>query len=310
MTRSHYILKAHGIPGLCRYYTSLLLYTAYRRIQEERNAARYRRAGPAPIDTQLFTGSPFRLPSGDAGIGVELMSGIREPNATRYLATLLRNDDVILDIGANIGYYVAVERHFAPGASIHAIEPVPANLALLRQNAPSGVTIHPVAISDHTGTDPIYIPDHCNWATLNRQHAGTLAGVHEVQVGVTTLDRFCEEHDLAPTFLRMDVEGSEAAILKGASNLIASGQPLKMMIELHALSRPPGEIETMVRDLLRVGFVIRRVIAEPNIKMGNGTKPLRRWYDILWNSLPGDTFDRLAYLMRDGFSPNVFLERR
>jgi len=308
--RTESVRAAHGLSGLSRYYASISLYLAWQRIRETINTARYRRAAPGPAEVRLFTGHSFRLPASDAGIGIELMSGIREPNATRYLATFLRNDDVILDIGANIGYYVAVERHTAPGASIHAIEPVPANLALLRQNAPPGVAVYPVAISDHVGTAPIYIPDHCNWATLNQQHAGTLAGVHTERVPVTTLDRFCTEHGIAPTFLRMDTEGSEVEILLGARSLIESDRPLRLMIELHAPARRPGEIEALVRYLLDAGFVIRRVIAEPNIDLGgSGGGFLWCWYALLWSSLPGDDLARLAQMMRWRFCPNVFLER-
>lgn len=308
--RGRAVLAAHGPTGLCQYYASGALYRLVEQVLGLVNTLRYRWAASDPIEVHLFTGHSFRLPSGDAGIGIELMSGIREPNATRYLASFLRNDDVILDIGANIGYYVAVERHLAPGAPIHAVEPVPANLALLRQNAPPDVAVYPVAISDHIGTAPIYIPDHCNWATLNQQHAGTLAGVHTEQVPVTTLDRFCTEHNLAPTFLRMDTEGSEVEILLGARSLIESDRPLRLMIELHAAARRPGEIEALMRYLLDAGFVIRAVVHEPNHDLGvpRSTFPWL-WYDLLWSSIPGDDHAKLVQLMRWGFCPNVFLER-
>lgn len=308
--RSRSVHAAHGVAGLCRYYASIAAYIAWQRVRETSNTIRYRLARRDPLRVCLFTGRPIRLPRNDGGIGIELMSGIREPAATRYLQTFLQNDDVVLDIGANIGYYVAVERYAAPGAEIHAIEPVLANLRLLLENTSRQVKVYPLALGDHAGTAPIYIPDRCNWATMNQDHARTLSGVQEAQVQVITLDQFCEQYGVAPTFLRMDTEGSEVEIIRGARNLIESSRPLKLMIELHGSARPPGEVEGLVRYLLDQGFVIREVIAEPNIDLGEaGAALMQQWYGLLWSSIPGTDLDRLAQMLRWRFCPNVFMER-
>jgi hypothetical protein len=140
--RSRAVRTAHGVTGLCRYYASIAAYLAWQRIRETSNTIRYRLARRDPLRVCLFTGRSIRLPRNDGGIGIELMSGIREPAATRYLQTFLRDDDVVIDIGANIGYYVAVERYAAPGAEIHAIEPVLANLSLLLENTPRQVKVY------------------------------------------------------------------------------------------------------------------------------------------------------------------------
>lgn len=308
--RTELIKNAFGFTGLCRYYASISIYIGWRRIREAANRARYWIASKNDLKTRLFTGETFHLPKGDAGIGAELMSGIREPNATRYLMTHLEADEVIVDIGANIGYYVAVERHASPGAEIHAVEPVEANRGILRANAPKEVQIYSYAISDHIGTSSIYVPDHCNWATLNRQHAETLAKVHEEQVPVTTLDQFCVDHDITPTFVRMDTEGSEIEIIKSARHLIESDLPLKLMIELHAPARQSGEVEEMICYLLDNGFEIQQVIAESNEdSCFVGAALADIWYKMLWQSIPGTTYDRLTKITQWGFCPNVFLVR-
>jgi hypothetical protein len=55
-----------------------------------------------------------------------------------------------------------------------------------------------------------------------------------VEVRVTTVDAYCTEHDLAPNWLFIDIEGFEVAALRGARNTILSrGDSLEIVMEVH-----------------------------------------------------------------------------
>ena len=120
-------------------------------------------------------------------------------------------DGVVLDIGANIG---AMTVQFARTAKhVHAFEPSPRALRLLRFNAPENCTVHAVALGDHNGrayleeavsTDVSHIADH-----------GT-------PVAMRTVDSL----GLEPDFIKIDVEGYEPAVLRGATETLRAGPPI------------------------------------------------------------------------------------
>ena len=106
----------------------------------------------------------------------------------------LNEQSVVLDIGANIG---VMTRIFAARAGhVHAFEPAPRALALLRENAPSNCTVHPIAIGDREGT--------ARFAELEALDESHLAE-EGVEVPMRTVDSLGLECDL----IKIDVEGYE-----------------------------------------------------------------------------------------------------
>lgn len=128
---------------------------------------------------------------------------------------------VVVDIGANIG----VTTHlFAKQAShVHAFEPAPRALELLRANAGKNVTVHAVALSDANGTARF---EQCQKLDLSHiSEAG-------IEVPMRTLDSF----GLKPTFIKIDVEGHEPRVLRGATETLKSS-PIVMFEALNEDAR-------------------------------------------------------------------------
>lgn len=172
-------------------------------------------------------GFSLHLNPNDEGFSKEILWGKRESFAAEYYMEFINNNDVVFDIGANIGYYVNIERKAAPQAKIYAFEPVSETYSYLLKNIPdANIFPHQLAISDRVGSSKITIADNRNLSTM------TLDGVGEI-VTTTTLDAFCLENSVTPTILRMDTEGYEVPILRGAQRLIESDTPLKIFMETH-----------------------------------------------------------------------------
>lgn len=134
----------------------------------------------------------------------------------RVLRNLVKPGDVILDAGANIGYFTLLCAKWLRGrGAVHAFEPFPETYARLERNVNlnprlrSITHLHRLALSDFTGAIGMSTPDRGNRGCNFLDPAG------EHSVGVTTIDAFCEEGRVdRVSVIKIDVEGSEVALLR------------------------------------------------------------------------------------------------
>lgn len=148
----------------------------------------------------------------------------------------------LVDVGAMIGNHTTYLAAFVPHFEIHAFEPLPANLELLRQNvAPfPSVTVHPYALSDTGGLVRLDTPDP---ASLGHTMVDPLGSI---EVEAFALDSLALDD---VQLIKIDVEGHEAQVLAGAKKTIERCQPL-MVIEDWEIAH--------VRRLAEVGYVLER----------------------------------------------------
>lgn len=173
-------------------------------------------------------GSLMILDLTDKGIHKDLyLNGIREPQATKYLQSILESEWVVVDIGANIGYYALQEARVV--AEVIAIEPAPANCETLGMNIDINgyfnIEAHPLAIGDCEGEIALELSRACNWNSI-----ATEGRKGNITVKVKTLDRFLNGSKV--DFVRMDVEGYEMNVLKGMQKILRVDKP-RMFIEVH-----------------------------------------------------------------------------
>ena len=126
----------------------------------------------------------------------------------------LRRHDVIFDVGANIGYMTIQFAQLASG--VHAFEPSPRALRLLRETATQfdNVVVLQRAVSDQAG--------EVRFSEEADLHLSSV-GHGDLAVPATTLDHYVEETGVEPTFVKIDVEGHEPAVLRGATRLLGRG---------------------------------------------------------------------------------------
>lgn len=144
-----------------------------------------------------------------------------EDHFARLCTSFLREDDVALDIGANIGVTAAIISQVLSLGHVYAFEPAKAGFAALEDNVAANnltnVRVYNIAISDKAGN--LHFNDasaygHISADGAQEVHASTI----DVMVGSLALKRV--------DFIKIDVEGSEWAVLKGAADTIANYQPL------------------------------------------------------------------------------------
>lgn len=157
----------------------------------------------------------------------ELKRGEAELKLLPFLVDPTR---VALDVGANKGVYTYWLERLAK--HVHAFEPNPKIFDILDKGVGDKVTTHFAALSDQTGEFALRIPETSagkysnQGASLNYDKVGERYG--EVMVHTHRLD----DLDLGPIgFMKIDVEGHEAAVLDGALATIERDHPA-LLIEL------------------------------------------------------------------------------
>jgi FkbM family methyltransferase len=148
---------------------------------------------------------------------------------------------VVFDIGANNGEWLAALRKINGSALIHAFEPQ-ATLAERIASSYPGVQVSNAAVGDNPGTLDLYdYADH-----PGSQHASLLYGVidsvhggqvRQTRVPVVTLDDYCRQHTISRIdFLKIDVEGYELHVLRGARRMLEEGRVSAIQFEFTHLN--------------------------------------------------------------------------
>ena len=196
--------------------------------------------------------------------------GVYEPTIIRVFRAVLGPDDVMFDVGGNIGHHSLVAA--SCGARVHTFEPLPRLFDRIQENVTfnalmSRITINNTAVGAEVGV-----------ATLNEvervddgSHSiivGVAGKSHRaIEVPIITLDNYVQSGRAAvPHLIKIDVEGYEARVLDGAVGILSSAQPPFLVIETaDRLADAIGESARSVLDrLFRAGFRIWRVPENSN----------------------------------------------
>ena len=139
----------------------------------------------------------------------------------------------VIDVGANHGQFAREARALFPDAIIHCFEPVPAALKVLEPWAKEdgGTEVHRVALGPESGMTQFHVFDDYTPASsvLESSHipAVTNKAARTIDVPVDTLDRIFEpvsERLPGPVLLKLDVQGYEAHVLRGALRVCAAAR--------------------------------------------------------------------------------------
>jgi FkbM family methyltransferase len=207
---------------------------------------------PYPVVHGPLRGARFVLGTlaGEGG-GASVYLNMIEPEQTSALLRTLKNGDVFFDIGANVGYYTILgARLVGAEGRVFAFEPVVRNIVHLYHhvslNRASNVTIVPAACSDTLSLETFSAGR--NFAT------GHLGGDSDAQsrypVLTVPLDELTQRVGVHPNVVKIDVEGAELSVLKGAQVTLQKARP-KVLLSTHSdLLR-----EACLEYLKQFGFV-------------------------------------------------------
>ena len=161
---------------------------------------------------------------------------------------------VVWDVGANKGQWAAQTRQLLPSAIIHSFEILPpiADAWEERLGGTKGIHLHRVGLSDKAGTVDVTWNRDCDVASAIdiRRHGGPGGNFASMSCPVSTIDRMMTEERLpAPVLLKIDTEGHDAAVLRGASGLLSSDQaPAMIQFEYGETGSLPARLSSGFRN--------------------------------------------------------------
>src|SRR6266404_2199477 len=155
-----------------------------------------------------------------------------ERRALRELAAKGYHPRVIYDIGGSNGIWSDSIAEVVPRAEFHAFEPLSQTLPFYERDLKSRLHrlpyfhLHPVALGDHNGMAEMFVSQDGWGSSLHDR--GDIPEVKErIQVPVFRLDDYASEKHLPPPdVIKIDTQGAEAVILKGAANALKSATVL------------------------------------------------------------------------------------
>jgi FkbM family methyltransferase len=200
----------------------------------------------------------FLNPKDDGVCPSLIQDGCFEPYETELVTQEIKPGQVVVDIGANIGYYTLLfARQVGPTGKVIAFEPDPGNFQLLKKNVRANgyhnVVLMQKAVANRTGTMRLFV---CS----NNQGDHRLYDSHDgrptIDVETTTLDDALARETRPVNFIKMDIQGSEPGALQGMQQTLQRTTDLTMISEfwpfgLQHYGVSPGQY---LGQLVELGF--------------------------------------------------------
>ena len=176
----------------------------------------------------------------------------------------IRAGDVVMDIGANIGVFTVLMARWAEKGTVHAFEPSPEAFSALRRHLALNhveAQVVPVAaaVSDVVGEAVFYAHSRNGENSLNPAIAERIP-TEALRVPVVTIDEYAGQHNVMPSFLKIDIEGYEFHALAGGLATIRASKPT-MLVEMHAhlwneIPTARQHMDVVVPALKQLGYSI------------------------------------------------------
>jgi len=198
------------------------------------------RNGSGEAVVQTYVG-PMYVDLNDRGIGKKLaLTGIHEKASSAQLKKELDPGMNVLEVGANIGYYVKlVANEIGSCGRILAFEPSRINMNMLRKNIELSslediVHLENAAVGETSGSAELFIMDKANTSSLIKRNDGALTQVNSEIVPIVSIDEYLNASEFIFDWFRMDVEGYEFEIIRGMRESIKRSNPKGCFIEVHS----------------------------------------------------------------------------
>ncbi len=170
-----------------------------------------------------------------------------EPEVASFIDAVLPDDGVFYDVGANWGYFsffCATKPDFR--GRVFAFEPFVSVFEDFKEiiaatGLEHAITAFNLAVSEHSGQGTMELPDgiHSGLATLTKRGSS-----QKKETRIISLDSFY--HRLQPpSIIKIDAEGSEMDILKGASDVISSSRPMIIFENWTDITKPQESLRPL-----------------------------------------------------------------
>jgi len=187
------------------------------------------------------------------------------PITVDFLRRFAGKTDVLIDVGANRGMFARAYNHFAPNRSWYMFEPIPVLSLFLKSTFVSGsVTIFEKAISDIASTKKnFYVSENDGQSSsllkMGNRHLEVSPDSRQLEtlsVEVSTLDIDLAKIPFSKAFMKVDVQGSELSVFKGAIETLKRVAAIHTEVSLTSLYDNDTPATEVINFLVSQGFLI------------------------------------------------------
>ena len=201
-----------------------------------------------------------------------LFEGMYQQDVLLTLRNLVHPGDCIVDVGGHHGLMAVVAAKAAgPQGLVVSFEPNPTARRIFLENCKlngvPNIRLEPLALSDGNGHAKFYIQKGAvSWNSSFFDNFASQHGrdeIEQIEVNMTTLDAYATDQALTPAFIKIDAEGSEFLILRGAMKTIQKHNPfISMEFNPESARTANTSVEEMQKVLENAGYrlvVLRRL---------------------------------------------------
>ena len=164
--------------------------------------------------------------------------GAYENEFIEVMRRYLKRGDTCVDVGGHLGYYcLLMARIVGPQGRVISFEPVQENMAVLKENVAlngiSNIELVNCALGERPGTLSLIRPKNFELSWTPSVRGYSVEGDRDsVEVNVDMLDAFLSRGGHKPSIIKIDVEGAELDVLRGATETLRTTRPA-VLLEIH-----------------------------------------------------------------------------
>ncbi|MFY3740363.1 MAG: FkbM family methyltransferase [Candidatus Nitrosomirales archaeon] len=184
-----------------------------------------------------------------------ILHGVHDPTETALVKREINRGDIVLDLGAHIGYYTLIFAEcVGETGKVFAFEPDPTNFAILKKNIEingfKNVILSQKAVSNRTGITKLHLSEQDHMAhRIHEWHSSN----NSIEVETIALDDYFKDYNGEIDFIKMDIEGAEIKAIQGMHSLLQRNKQLKIILEFNPpvmkeSGLQPEKLPTMLED--------------------------------------------------------------
>ena len=201
-----------------------------------------------------------------------------EPSESQILFNIAKKSKNIIDIGANLGWYSINFSQLKNVNSIHSFEPIQETFKLLKRhvklNDCKKVVLNNIGLLDNEKNIPFFVSNELGSASI--KNIQNKKKIKKVLCKISTLDSYIKKKKIKCDLIKVDTEGSELQVFKGAINTIKKNKPVIFTEMLRKwtskFNHHPNDIINFFNNLDYSCYFVRNKKLKKILKITNFTK--------------------------------------